>query len=195
MTGRTPQAKTKTASRPGRPRLCAVVVLLAVSAAIAAPSDQSKPTEYAVKSAYLYNFGKFVKWPADSKPGKNPAFSICVLGQDPFGNTLDATVEGETISGKPAVVKRISSLRDASSCNILYVAPSEAYRLAEVLAAVKESTLTVSDIPDFTKRGGMIEFVLDSGRVRFAINLAAAQEAGLNVSSELLKVAMNVRGR
>ncbi len=167
------------------------VILLASVPAV----SQAKPSEYAVKAAYLYNFGKFVKWPADSKPGRNANFSICVLGQDPFGTSLDATVEGENISGKPVVVRRVTSAREGSSCNMLYISPSERGRLPEILAAVgKDSTLTVSDMPEFIQRGGMIEFVMDSGRVRFQINLEAAQAAGLNLSSELLKVAMNVKG-
>ena len=167
-----------------------LIVLLTLSALA-----QSKPSEYAVKAAYLYNFGKFVRWPGESKPGRNANFSICVLGQDPFGAALDATVEGETIAGKPAVVKRVASAHDATSCNILYISPSERGRLPEILAVLgKDSTLTVSDLPNFAERGGMIEFVRDAGRVRFQINLEAAQAAGLNLSSELLKVAMNVKG-
>lgn len=167
-----------------------VALLIAASA-----FGQSKPSEYAVKAAYLYNFGKFVRWPADSKSGRNPSFSICVLGSDPFGASLDATVEGENIDGKPAVVKRVASAHEGASCNILYISPSERGHLSEILSALaKDSTLTVSDIPNFAEHGGMIEFVLDSGRVRFQINLEAAQAAGLNLSSELLKVAMNVKG-
>lgn len=169
----------------------ATVLLIAISALA-----QSRPSEYAVKAAYLYNFGKFVRWPADAKPARNPNFSICVLGQDPFGPSLDATVEGETISGKPVIVRHVTTARDGASCNILYISPTERGRLSEILAVLgRDSTLTVSDMPDFTDRGGMIQFILDSGRVRFEINRDAAQAAGLNLSSELLKVAMNVRGR
>ena len=172
--------------------LAALVVLLG-----AVPTGaQQKPTEYAVKAAYLYNFGKFVKWPADSQAARGASFSICILGDDPFGASLQQTVAGETIAGKPAAVKRISRARDAAGCNILYIGPNQDRRVAEILAAVdKQSTLTVSDIPEFTDRGGMIGFVLESGRVRFQINLAAAQEARLTLSSELLKVAAEVKQR
>src|SRR5689334_21672326 len=147
-----PRAGTRIPSRlPGRSsrrrRLCVlhlITIFFFVSAALA----QSHPTEYAVKAAYLYNFGKFVRWPADSRAGRSPNFSICVIGQDPFGAALDGTVEGENIAGKPAVVRRIASARDATSCNILYISPSERGRLSDILAALgKDSPLTVSDIP------------------------------------------------
>lgn len=174
---------------------CAAVCLVVVCAAWGAIA-QSHPSEYDVKAAYLYNFAKFVKWPSDSKAARNSSFTICVLGNDPFGGALETTVSGEKIDGKPAAVKRIAGVRDASTCNILYIAPSERWRVGEILSTLnRDSTLTVSDIPEFTDRGGMIGFVLDSGRVRFKINLSAAQEARLNLSSELLKVAANVKNR
>jgi hypothetical protein len=175
--------------------LARIVVAVFLSVFVAAADQQSKPSEYAVKAAYLYNFAKFVKWPADSVTARNSVFSICILGQDPFGGTLENTVSGETIAGRPATVVRLSTPREANNCSILYIAPSESRRLPEILSNVKESTLTVSDIPSFADRGGMIEFVLESGRVRFQINLTAAQNAGLNVSSELLKVAIHVKER
>ena len=172
----------------------AAALALICAAAVLCLSAKEPPTEYEVKAAYLYNFGNFVKWPGDSRPAKNQGFLICVLGQDPFGATLDKMVSGESIDGKSAEVKRVNSPRDADTCNIVFVGSSERGRLAEVLPELDRSaTLTVSDIPGFTNRGGMIEFVLQADRVRFRINLPAAQHAGLNLSSELLKVASDVK--
>lgn len=171
----------------------ASIVLLLLCAAAGLARGQQRATEYEVKAAYLYNFGKFVKWPA-AKAGKNTDFVICVLGNDPFGETLDKMISGQMIDGKSTRVKRVTTAREASRCNIVYIAANERSELPEVVASLdRSSTLTVSDIPDFVDQGGMIEFVLDSGRVRFRINLAAAQQAGLNLSSELLKVASAVK--
>ncbi|HXM93135.1 MAG TPA: YfiR family protein [Candidatus Dormibacteraeota bacterium] len=154
---------------------------------------QSNPTEYEVKAAYLYNFGRFVEWPA-KVTAASEYFSICVLGEDPFGATFDATIAGESINGKKVVVARITKPQDAASCRILFISSSEESRLKEILATLdKTSVLTVSDISQFTRRGGMIRFVTEANRVRFEVNLAIAQHAGLTLSSQLLKVAISVK--
>lgn len=156
-------------------------------------AQQSNPTEYQVKAAYLYNFGKFVEWPAKVTAASD-FFSICVLGEDPFGSTFDATIAGESINGKKVVVKRITKPQDAVSCRILFISSSEESRLKEILAALDDtSVLTVSDISRFTRRGGMIRFVMEANRVRFEVNLTTAEHAGLTLSSQLLKVAISVR--
>jgi hypothetical protein len=155
-------------------------------------AQRSSPSEYEVKAAYLYDFGKFVAWPA--KVAASDDFPICVLGQDPFGPTFDATIAGETINGKKVVVNRITKPQDALSCRILFISASEESQLKEILATIdKTSVLTVSDISQFTRRGGMIQFVTDANRVRFEVNVTTAERAGLTLSSQLLKVAINVR--
>jgi hypothetical protein len=156
-------------------------------------AQKSNPTEYEVKAAYLYNFGRFVEWPAKFSAASE-FFSICVLGQDPFGSTFDATIAGESINGKKVVVTRITKPQDAASCRILFISSSEESRLREILATLdKISVLTVSDISQFTRRGGMIQFVMEANRVRFEVNLTTAEHAGLTLSSQLLKVAISVR--
>jgi hypothetical protein len=171
---------------------------LAIASVLAAVpnsrSQQARPAEYAVKATYLYNFAKFVQWPSQVAAVKDDPFAICVLGQDPFGSALDATLAGETIAGKAVVAKRISKPQDGMDCRIVFISSSEQSRLRETLVTLdKTGVLTVSDMPDFSRRGGMIQFVLDGSRVRFEINLATASGAGLTLSSELLKVASVVR--
>jgi hypothetical protein len=117
-----------------------------------------------------------------------------MLGQDPFGSTLDSTLTGESLDGKPVEVRRISKAQDAGDCRILFISSAEENHLKQILAALeKTSVLTVSDIPDFARQGGMIQFVLEGSKVRFEINLTSAEAAKLIVSAELLKVAANVR--
>jgi len=158
------------------------------------PAQQPKPSEYQVKAAYLYNFGRFVKWPARTATGKDDSFAVCVLGQDPFGQTLDSTLAGEALDGKPVEVRRISRPQQAGDCRILFISSAEESHLKEILAVLEQGgVLTVSDMADFTRRGGMIQFVLEGGRIRFEINLANAESARLVLSSELLKVAATVR--
>ena len=157
-------------------------------------AQQPKATEFEVKAAYLYNFGRFVQWPDESGTDRTDSFQICVLGADPFGQALDATLAGGTIGGKSVMAKRISKPQEVNSCRILFISSSEESHLKDVLAALdKTRVLTVSDIPRFSERGGMIGFVQEGNRVRFDVNLDSAQGAGLTLSSELLRVATNVR--
>jgi len=157
-----------------------------------AAGPEAKPTEYEVEAAYLFNFGKFVAWPAAAQPADS-RFLICVLGTDPFGPVLDRTISGETVRGRPVQTMRITRPQDAAGCSILYISGSESGRLSKILSVIQGApVLTVSDLPDFVEQGGMIQFVLHDGRVRFEVNLAPAQRNGLAMSSELLKVAVQV---
>ena len=147
-----------------------------------------------VKAAYLYNFGKFVKWPDGAPANHTGSFVICVLDQDPFGITLQSALAGESVDGKRVAVKRLIRPQDAAGCHILFVNSARDKELTEILAAVHDfPVLTVSDMPDFSKRGGMIQFLLQGDRIRFEINLQGAQKSHLVFPSELLKVAVAVR--
>jgi uncharacterized protein DUF4154 len=154
----------------------------------------SKPTEYQVKAVYIYNFSRFVEWPA--KPTQTvDGFIICVLGRDPFGDSLKSALANVTIAGKKIEIKLISSPQEAENCRVLFISDSEEKRLKHILEDLDgASILTVSDMPEFTERGGMMQFVWEGDRVRFEVNLATAERAGLSLSSELLKVAVNVKG-
>ena len=174
--------------------LSLVARLATVWAIIGAPalsSQQPKPTEYEVKAAYLYNFSRFVEWPADV--ARKGSFTICVLGENPFGRALDTTIAAESATGKTVIARQIPAPPEAGDCRVLFISSSEKGQLKQILASLgNSSVLTVSDLPQFTDRGGMVQFVLDGDRVRFEVNLATAQRARLTLSSELLKVAVNV---
>jgi YfiR/HmsC-like len=169
------------------------VILWALFFIPCAQAQKSKPTDSQVKAVYLINFARFVEWP-DKLGTQQDSFTICVLGPDPFGRTLDTMLAGEKIAGRSAVAKRISTPQDSFDCRILFVSSVETGSINRMVeAASKQGVLTVSDMPHFTNRGGMIQFVTDDKRVRFEVNLTAAQRAGLTLSSELLKVATVVR--
>lgn len=175
--------------------LSLIAIFLLVQFACAELAAQySAPTVYQVEAAYLYNFGKFVKWPAAYTANQGAAFPICVLGDDRFGNTLQSTVAGKSLDGLPVSVRHIEKPQDAASCRVLFINDDQESHLKGILAALdKDSVLTVSNISDFSKRGGMIEFVMQGDRVRFAINRTSAEDARLTLESDLLKVAMAVR--
>ena len=175
-------------------QLAAVVLTWSLIGVSSLPAQPPKATAYEVKAAYLYNFGKFVEWPAAANAASQDPFLICVLGKDPFGASLDATIAGEVIDGRSVLAKRISKPQEALNCRVLFISSSEDEQLKEILATLeKASVLTVSDMPQFTRRGGMIQFVEDANRVRFEVNLTVAERAGLTLSSQLLKVAISAR--
>jgi len=189
-----PESRAPWSSRGFRPWFISVAVAWVLVAVPFLRAQSLKPTDYDVKAAYLYNFGHFVEWPANVASAQNDSFTVCVLGQDPFGPVLDATLAGETIAGKRVAAKRISTPQESGNCQILFLSSAEEARLNKIIEALnKQAVLTVSDMPQFSQRGGMIQFVLEGKRVRFEVNLAAVQHAGLTLSSELLKVATTVR--
>jgi len=178
--------------RPKRARRkLALAGLLLISANLV-PAQTTRPTESEVEAAYLYNFGKFVTWPADRAVANNP-FEICIIGKDPFGKVLDATVVGERIGGRTISIRRLGQVQQAGTCSILFVSSSEEGRLGTILdSAHRFNALTVSDVKNFAERGGVIGLVVQQDRVRFEVNRAAAERCHIQLSSELLKVAVKV---
>ncbi|HEV2398324.1 MAG TPA: YfiR family protein [Candidatus Sulfotelmatobacter sp.] len=152
----------------------------------------NRPTESQVEAAYLYNFGKFVTWPSDLARSAD-TFEICLIGKDPFGSILDATVSGESINGKKIAIARISRMQEGSACNIVFISSSEASHLPGIVVESRRMhVLTVSDMPHFAERGGMIGLIDQDGRIRFEVNRNEAELSHLGLSSELLKVAVKV---
>jgi YfiR/HmsC-like len=148
------------------------------------------PTEYQVKAAFLFNFAKFIDWPAARFSREDAPLVIGVLGKDPFGPILDAIIHDKSINRHPLQVQRLADGDDLKACHVLFVSRSEKQHLGEIVEAVKGSAvLTVGETDDFLQRGGMINLYLESDSVKFAINPASAQRAGLGMSSKLLGVA------
>jgi hypothetical protein len=146
-----------------------------------------------MKAAFLFNFGKFIEWPESSFPADNAPFAICVLGEDPFGGSLDA-LRGKFIGHRSVAVWRIKKADAGFRCQVLFVSASERSRVPEIIRALRGSNvLLVGDTDSFAASGGAIEFTLENDRIRFAINPDAIQRAGLQVSSQLLALAKIVR--
>lgn len=151
------------------------------------------PSEYEVKAAFLYNFAKFVEWPAPSFKSETTPFVLGIVGEDPFGDALPAVVEHEQVRGRRVEIRRYREGEDFTGCHLLFISRSEAKRLRQLLlAAGKSGILTVGEDADFLSQGGMINFALVSKSIRFDINKKATTQAGLKISSKLLAVARSV---
>jgi YfiR/HmsC-like len=146
-----------------------------------------------VKAAFLVNFAKFVEWPESSYLGQGAPFSICVLGEDPFGDALN-DLRGKFVLNRPVAVWRIKNADDGWRCQILFVSASEKSHLPAIFKALRGArTLLVGETDGFAASGGDIQFMLEDDHVRFAINPDAIRRAGLQVSSKLLALAKIVR--
>lgn len=168
------------------------VVLSATMVLPAAQGADKNSQEYAIKAAFLYNFAKFVEWPEEAFSDGQEVMTICVLGQDPFGSALES-MKGKTIKGRKVRIWRSKRICDLKVCHILYISRSKEKDLARILAELRGSNvLTVGDMENFAGRGGIINFITVENKLRFEINIDAAQQSGLKVSSNLLKVAKKV---
>lgn len=153
-------------------------------------SQSSGTTGYDVKIAFLFNFAKFIDWPARSFASSQSPFTICVLGPDPFGNILDDTLQGKVIGDRPVAVRRLKDKAEARQCQMVFVSSSESANLAEILGSLRgANVLLVGETNGFAALGGTIEFTLEDNHVRFTVNTDAADRSGLKFSSKLLTLA------
>ncbi|MPZ45234.1 MAG: DUF4154 domain-containing protein [Betaproteobacteria bacterium] len=167
-------------------------LLGALTWGIGLPVAAAERPEHEVKAAFLYNFGKYVRWPK-SAPAPDTPFVIALLGADPFGAALDEIVRGNRIDDRPVTVKRVSKVSELGACEVLFIGASEDARLEKILAELpKAPILTVGDMPRFVERGGMIGLVAANRRVQFEVNADAAERAGLVLGSQLLRLARAV---
>ena len=151
-------------------------------------------TEYQIKAAFLFNFAKFVDWPADAFADTTTPITIGIFGENPFGGTLEQIIGGQLVKGRSLVLVQYRRVRDIEGCHILFISAAEERTIPEVLDRVRNSSiLTVSEVTDFARDGGIVNFVLHENRVRFEVNVDAAERARLMISSKLLKLADIVR--
>src|SRR5580692_3812613 len=146
------------------------------------------PDEYQVEAVYLLHFTQFVEWPAQAFSDVHTPFVIGVLGRDPFGTSLDEAVRGETVNGRPLVVRRFADATDLRPCQILFIDRSAANDADHVIDSLAHSgTLTVSNFDVPAPADVIIRFLNEDRRIRLRINVDYARSAGLTISSKLLR--------
>lgn len=153
-------------------------------------AQKTRAGEYKVKAAFLLNFAKFINWP----PGSDE-MSLCILGEDPFDGDIDI-IQGKPVKGRALAVKRIKTVQEARDCKILFISSAVKTSMMHTVAALKGiHVLTVGDTEGFAQQGVIINFYLEDEKVRFEINIEAAKHAGIQISSNLLKLARIVEGK
>jgi hypothetical protein len=155
-----------------------------------AAAQADRVDEYELKAAVLYNLTKFVQWPSWSNAERRTRASICILGRDPFGDALPASVPGGAGEEGRVVIRRVRREEPIRDCQVLYISSSERQFLKEILSSLKGSgVLTVGETAGFALRGGMVQITLREQQVRFNINLDAAIQEDLKISAKLLSLA------
>ena len=152
--------------------------------------EMATSREYQIKAAYLYQFGRYVEWPAKSFATPQSPFVIGIINEDPIAADLEKIARIKTIQERPIQVRQFSSTDKIQPCHILFISallPEETQK-AILRRAERQGVLTVGEAPDFLKWGGAIRFVVEENKVRVYIARKAAAREGLTVSAKLLQV-------
>jgi len=153
----------------------------------------SVPEEYRTKANYLATFPSFIEWPETAFSSPDAPFLVCVLGDFRFGTLLAEFARGSSPHGRRIDIRWAHKNDNLTRCHILFISNSEAKSYARILKTVqKTDTLTVGETTDFLSAGGMLSFLFQNESLQFEVNLAAANEAHLHVSSKLLALAHRV---
>lgn len=177
-------------------RLIAIAILLifaippATMTTYGANVGDGLTVEYQIKAAFLYNFAKFVQWPAEASGLSGEPFVLCVSGDEPF-RIIHQYLAGKKVRGQLITVRAVDNVGGASGCHLLFVSAMSA-QLRQALPHVIGSILTIGESEDFIRSGGMINLVRADNRLRFEIARNAGERAGLKFSSQLLKLATPV---
>jgi hypothetical protein len=176
----------------GHPFLCRCgwMSILLIAASLKLIAQPTIPPEYQLKAVFLFNFARFVDWPARAFSAPDAPLVIGILGDDPFGGYLDETVRGEKSNDHPLVVQRYRRPSEIHGCHVLFISRSEADRLEQIFSTVRgRAFLTVGELDDFTARGGMIRLANERNKIRIHVNMSAVKTANLALSAKLLGVA------
>lgn len=169
--------------------LCVALLTLGMLRADAATAVK----EAQIKAAYLYNFTKFVEWPAASLGAPGDSIVVGVFGESTLQADLETTVKGRKVNGRSIVIKRVVTATEARAVHLLFVAAGEEAHFADVMPKLAgTAVLLVGESPQFLARGGCIRLIVDEQRLRFEINATAAERAQLRLSAQLQNLAVAV---
>jgi hypothetical protein len=177
-------------------RIAKRTLVALIATALAGAHATTINQEYQLKAVFLFNFLQFVDWPTDAFEDAHSPFHVCILGGDPFGHDLDEVMSGEQLENRPILVERHADVADTTHCHLVFIAEDSATRRQRSLAALQSKPiLTVGDADDFAARGGIIELDVANNRIKLLVNLQAASDAQLRLSSKLLRKSQIVASR
>ena len=170
------------------------ILAASILGSVIAAGAQAQLDEYQVKAAFLYNFAKFVDWPPQVFKHAADPIIVCIVGDTPIYTQLESATIGKTAGSRSFAVRKVSDAEHAGGCHILFIGLADRKRIPAILGSIRKSgVLTVGETPEFIPDGGVVNFKLEDGKIRFEINLQAAEQAQLQISSKLLSLAEIVR--
>ena len=173
---------------------CLVLVLLSAFGNRAWAQDASV-SEADLKAAFLFNFTKFIEWPAEAFGAEDAPVAVGVYGDEEFAKTLRTLLADKKAHGRPFTVKRLTNPQEAKTCQILFFRESQTRIMGQVYESIKRlPILTVGESDEFLDEGGMFNLFFEDKQLRFEVNPATAENAKLTVSSKLLRLAKIRKG-
>lgn len=166
--------------------------IAALLCAVPIPVRAQSSLEYSVKAALLLNFARFIEWPDGAFASAHAPIDICVFAPNPFGDTLNRALEGETVSSRTLIARDVRTAADSAGCHVLFVPEGSETRGAALVRQSGPYTVTIGESGRFEDMGGAISFVIEGGRVRFNVNLRPVEERGVRISARMLKLANRV---
>jgi len=150
----------------------------------------ASPLEYRIKAAFLYNLTRMVDWPGAGVVNASKPFTLCFIGEEPFGDALLGLADKQ-VDKRPIALRINIALGQADTCEMLYISASEDSRLEKLLAEIShQPILTVSDQPGFGARGVMANMIIGTRKVKLEWNDSAAEKSNLIPSPALRKLAI-----
>lgn len=157
-------------------------------------ADLGPTKEPQIKAAFVFNFAKFVEWPAARFSTTNSAVIIGVLSDSAVAKALEEVIRGRTINGRSLAIRVVNSADEATNVHVLVCTAADDPSVSQILPVLAQrGVLTVGDSEPFARNGGMIQFLTEGDKVRFAVNVESAEKGGLRISAQLLKLAKSVR--
>lgn len=166
---------------------------LAAALVIAIPARADSDLELRVKAAFLFNFARFATWPPAKLSSSQSSIYLCVLDPSPLGDALEDTVQGKSIDTHPVEVRRVKVVDELRACHIAYVGGGDAQKLEALLGHLAGAGVLSVHEADRALKSGVARFYLNDHRVRFELNLAAADQEQVQLSSRLQSVATIAR--
>ena len=170
-----------------------LISLILFSLPVHGRANHDRQAEYLVKAAFIYRFALFVEWPSEAFNEPKSPLRLCILGEDPFGNAIE-TIEGQMIKSHKLSVKLCKTITEAKECHILFISDSERENLRQILNHIEGlHLLTITETPEAAQKGVIINLIKVGDKVRFEINLDAAERSNLKIRSQLLSLAKIIR--
>ena len=176
----------------GRVR-CAVSIIALLSASTGVCSAQGPDAEYQIKAAFLFHFAQLVDWPGDVAGSASQSINLCVLEDEPQRQEIQTMVDGKPLGSRVFHVRVLHQAQESQGCQLFFLSRDMARKQSAILKSLHGMpVLTVGETDSFLSDGGMICFHLDADRIRFDVDLGAAESSHLRISSRLLLLASNV---